>query len=174
MVLCRRRVRRLAGPNASTRSDSALRMMSPSRPSQANADYDGGMSSDPYDRPAQTFPKLPLEMIDRIKPYGRPDSFDGGAYLFRIGDRNVDFFLILEGAVVILESNGHGGHALVVTHEACEFTGELDHLSGRAVLVCARAAQPAKVIGITCTPWPSKRARFGTSRRLYRAPEATT
>src|SRR5215831_8498019 len=106
-------------------------MMSPSRPSQANPGYDGGMSSDPYDRPAQTFPKLPLEMIDRIKPYGRPDSFDGGAYLFRVGDRNVDFFLILEGTVDILESNGHGGHALIVTHEACEFTGELDHLSGR-------------------------------------------
>ena len=124
-------------------------MMSPSRPSQANAGYDGGMSSDPYDRPAQTFPKLPLEMIDRIKPYGRPDSFDGGAYLFRIGDRNVDFFLILEGAVDILESNGHRGHALVVTHEACEFTGELDHLSGRAVLLCARATQPTKVIRVT-------------------------
>jgi len=149
MVLCRRRVRRLAGPNASTRSDTALRVMSTSRPSQVNAGYDGGMSSDPYDRPAQTFPKLPSEMIDRIKPYGRPDSFDGGAYLFRVGDRNVDFFLILEGAIDILESNGHGGHALVVTHEACEFTGELDHLSGRAVLVCARAAQPTKVIRVT-------------------------
>ena len=124
-------------------------MMSPSRPSQANAGYDGGMSSDPYDRPAQTFPKLPLEMIDRIKPYGRPDSFDGGACLFRIGDRNVDFFLILKGAVDILESNGLGGHALVVTHEAREFTGELDHLSGRAVLLCARATQPTKVIRVT-------------------------
>src|SRR5262249_26229012 len=40
-------------------------------------------------------------------------------------------------------------HALVVTHEACEFTGELDHLSGRAVLLCARAAQPTKVIRVT-------------------------
>jgi thioredoxin reductase (NADPH) len=107
------------------------------------------MSSDPYDRPAQTFPKLPPEMIERIKPYGRPDGFDGGARLFRVGDRNVDFFLILEGAVDILESDGHGGHALIVTHEAREFTGELDHLSGRAVIVCARAAQPTRVIRVT-------------------------
>jgi thioredoxin reductase (NADPH) len=123
--------------------------MSPSRPSQISPGYDGGMSSDPYERPAQTFPKLPPEVIDRIKPYGRPDSFDGGAYLFRVGDRNVDFFLVLEGAVDILESDGHGGHALVITHEAREFTGELDHLSGRAVLVCARAAQPTRVIRVT-------------------------
>jgi len=35
--------------------------MSPSLPSQVNRSNDGGMSSDPYDRPAQTFPKLPAE-----------------------------------------------------------------------------------------------------------------
>jgi hypothetical protein len=70
--------------------------MSPSRPSRANAGYDVECH-DPYDRPAQTFPKLPPEMIDWSKHYGRPDNFDGGACLFRVGDRNVDFFLILEG-----------------------------------------------------------------------------
>src|SRR5215467_3430362 len=110
-------IRRKVGDGVmSTKSSSTCRTKRPSSvryrvtcdepvsPSRANAGYDGGMSSDPYDRPAQTFPKLPPEMIDRIKPYGRPDSFDGGAYLYRVGDRNVDF-LILEGAVDILESN---------------------------------------------------------------------
>jgi thioredoxin reductase (NADPH) len=123
--------------------------MSPSRPSKFGSGYDGAMPTDPYDRPAQTFPKLSAEMTERIKPYGKPDSFDGGAYLFHVGDRNVDFFLIVEGAVDILESNGHGGHVLVTTHEANEFTGELDHLSGRAVFVCARAAAPTKVIRVS-------------------------
>ena len=123
--------------------------MSPSRPSKSVSGYDGAMPTDPYDRPAQTFPKLPPEMVERIKTYGRADSFDGGAYLYHVGDRDVDFFLILEGGIDILESNGHGGHVLIVTHEASEFTGELDHLSGGAVFVCARAARPTKVVRIT-------------------------
>ncbi len=106
------------------------------------------MPTDPYDRPAQTFPKLPPEMVERIRKYGRPDSFDGGEFLYHVGDRDVDFFLVLEGAVDVLESDGHGGHVLVITHEESEFTGELDHLSGRAVFVCARAARPTKVIRI--------------------------
>ncbi|MEI9916390.1 MAG: FAD-dependent oxidoreductase [Methylovirgula sp.] len=123
--------------------------MSPSRPSKSVSGYDGAMPTDPYDRPAQTFPKLPPEMVARIKKYGQTDSFDGGAYLYNVGDRDVDFFLILEGGVDVLESDGHGGHVLVVTHEASEFTGELDHLSGRAVFVCARAARPTKVVRIS-------------------------
>jgi hypothetical protein len=89
-------IRRPSRPNAAIRPNTALRVMSPSRPSQANAGYDVECH-DPYDRPAQTFPKLPPEMIDWIKHYGRPDNFDGGACLFRVGDRNVDFFLSLEG-----------------------------------------------------------------------------
>jgi thioredoxin reductase (NADPH) len=123
--------------------------MSPSRPSKYVSRNDGAMPTDPYDRPAQTFPKLPPEMVERIKKYGQQDSFDGGAYLYHVGDRDVDFFLILEGAVDILESDGHGGHVLVITHEVSEFTGELDHLSGRAVFVCARAARPTKVIRVS-------------------------
>jgi thioredoxin reductase (NADPH) len=123
--------------------------MSPSRPSKYVSRNDGAMPTDPYDRPAQTFPKLPPEMVERIKKYGQPDSFDGGAYLYHVGDRDVDFFLILEGAVDILESDGHGGHVLVITHEISEFTGELDHLSGRAVFVCARAAKPTNVIRVS-------------------------
>jgi hypothetical protein len=50
MVLWRRNVGRLAGPNTPARSDPAVRAMSPSRPSQVSPSYDGGMSSDPYDR----------------------------------------------------------------------------------------------------------------------------
>jgi thioredoxin reductase (NADPH) len=106
------------------------------------------LSSDANQQLAQTFPKLAPEMIARVWHYGEADSFEGGAYLYRVGDRDVDFFVVLDGAVDILESDGHNGHVLVTTHEFREFTGELDHLSGRAVLVCARAVTATHVIRI--------------------------
>ena len=123
--------------------------MSPSRPRVESFVDERGVPIDPYEQPEQTFPKLAPEMIDRIRPYGKIDHFDGGSYLFQVGDRNVDFFLILDGAVDILQSDGRGGHVLVVTHEKSEFTGELDHLSGRAVIVCARAARPTDVLRVS-------------------------
>jgi thioredoxin reductase (NADPH) len=102
----------------------------------------------PYDRPAQTYPKLPSATVERMAAYGERGNFDGGDYLFEVGNRSVDFFVVLDGAVDILESDGRGGHVLITTHERGEFTGELDHVTGRAVLVCARAARPTTVIRI--------------------------
>jgi thioredoxin reductase (NADPH) len=122
--------------------------MSPSRVPRSEVAVDPNAPDDVCGRWAQMFPKLPLEMVDRIGPYGRHDVFEAGAYLYRVGDRVVDFFLVLSGAVDILESDGHGGHVLVATYESGDFTGELDHLSDRAVLVCARAVQTTNVVRV--------------------------
>ena len=102
-------------------------------------------------KPSDAFPKLSAEMVDRLKPFGHTERIEGGSFLYRVGDRNVDFFLVLDGAVDVLESDGRGGHTLVVTHETHEFTGELDHLSGRAVIVCARASRPSCVIRVAAS-----------------------
>ncbi|MGO7188307.1 FAD-dependent oxidoreductase [Rhizobium brockwellii] len=87
-------------------------------------------------------------MVQRAWRYGRRETVDGGQYLYRVGDRNVDLFIILDGEVDILESDGRGGHGLITTHQANQFTGELDQLSGRAVLVCAKVARPTIVLRI--------------------------
>ncbi|MDF2997594.1 MAG: cation tolerance protein CutA [Xanthobacteraceae bacterium] len=123
--------------------------MNATRPIQRGFTGDGGMATDPYDRPGQTFPKLPPAMVERIAKYGERSSFDGGDYLYEFGDRDVDFFLVLDGAVDVLESDGRDGHVLITTHEAGGFTGELTHVTGRAVLVCARAARPTAAIRVS-------------------------
>lgn len=119
-----------------------------SNPSAQGASAVGGMSTDPYDRPGQTFPTLDAEMVDRVTPYGRLESFDGGAYLYRSGDRGVDFFLVLDGALDILDSDGHGGNIVVRTYGANQFTGELNLFNERAALVSARASRSTKVVRI--------------------------
>jgi thioredoxin reductase (NADPH) len=99
--------------------------------------------------PGEAFPLLTPDMVARIAPFGRMDRFDGGAYLYEVGDREVDFFVILNGAVDVFESDGHGGQALIATHRENQFTGELHHLSGRAVLVCGRAIVPTSVVRLS-------------------------
>jgi thioredoxin reductase (NADPH) len=133
--------------------------MSMNEPPRYGVAGDPALPSDPYNRPAQTFPHLPADMVARIARYGSEESFDGGDYLFRAGDRGSDFFLVLEGAVDVLESDGCGGTVLVTTHGASEFTGELNHVNERANIVSARAARPTKVIRVP-------RARF---RRMVSA-----
>jgi thioredoxin reductase (NADPH) len=118
-------------------------------------------SSDAYERPQHTWPRLTADMLERMKVYGRPDHFDGGAYLFRMGDRNVDFFVILDGAVDILESDGQGGNVLLATLGAHHFTGEINQLSGRGVIVSARVTRPTEVLRV-----PTETFRRMTSAEL--------
>ncbi len=99
--------------------------------------------------PGEAFPRLTPDMVARIAPFGRKERLDGGTYLYEVGDREVDFFVILSGSVDVFESDGHGGHALIATHRENQFTGELHHLSGRAVLVCGRATVPTSVIRLS-------------------------
>lgn len=101
------------------------------------------------ERPEQRYPRLSPQAMARISSHGRFGVFDGGEYLYEVGDRDVDFFVVLDGAVDILESDGRGGHVLITTHEAGQFTGELNHLAGRAVLVCARAQRRTRVLRFT-------------------------
>lgn len=106
------------------------------------------ISSGLHEMPGDAFPLLPIDMLERIAPYGREHRLDGGEFLYRVGDRKVDFFVVMEGSVDILEKDGRGGHTLVATHEANEFTGELDHLSGRSVLFCAKTTAPTRVLRV--------------------------
>jgi len=108
--------------------------MNADRYSQPGSIEGGKMCIDPYGRRDQTFPTLAAEVVDRVRQYGHEDSFDGGTYLYRWGDRSVDLFLILLGAVDVLESDGHGGNIVVTTHHSNQFTGELNLLDERAAV----------------------------------------
>ncbi|MBZ9653649.1 FAD-dependent oxidoreductase [Phyllobacterium lublinensis] len=99
--------------------------------------------------PGEAFPRLTSDMVARIGRFGQKARFEGGTYLYEVGDREVDFFVILNGAVDVFESDGQGGHALIATHRENQFTGELHHLSGRAVLVCGRATVTTSVIRLS-------------------------
>ncbi len=112
--------------------------------------------SDPYARIAQTFPRLTPEMMERVARYATRETLTTGQLLFERGQRSVDFFILVSGAIDIFTLDDHGQHKVLTTHEPAQFTGELDLFNDRQILVSARAATDSVVL----------RVRHGDFRRL--------
>ena len=112
--------------------------------------------TDPYERAAQTFPRLSEEQVRRVTLFGDNEAFADGALAFERGQRSVDFFLVLEGAIEIFDMDAHGAANVFTTHGKRQFTGEMDLFNDRQILVSGRAVGATQVIRV-------KRANF---RRL--------
>ncbi|WP_430387477.1 cyclic nucleotide-binding domain-containing protein [Blastomonas fulva] len=107
-----------------------------------------GDGSDPYARPEQTFPVLDEEMAARLARFGTRESVADGAYIFRRGERTVDFFLICSGEIAIIDHHDHGEESIVHSHCERQFTGELDLFNDRKIPVSGRAVGPAEVVRV--------------------------
>src|ERR1043165_9439828 len=89
--------------------------------------------TDPYLREAQTFPTLTAEMLERVCKFGTREHLTPGQTLFTNGERGVDFFVVLSGAVEVYDVGEHGRERVVHVHDANEFTGELDLFNNRRI-----------------------------------------
>ena len=96
-----------------------------------------GNPSDPYAREAETFPRLPDEQVEAVSSFGTVEDLPDGTALFTRGERSVDFFLVLSGAVEIVDDGG-AEDEVVTVHGEHQFTGELDLLQDRKILVTGR------------------------------------
>ena len=130
-----------AGPSAADARTDRVAMESVPSAGQASVD-----PSDPYERERQTFPKLTKEQIDRMRDYGREETIPDGTLLFDRGERAVDFFVVLKGAVEIFDLSKGGEPHVFTTHAASQFTGELDLFNERKILVGGRAAGETVVL----------------------------
>lgn len=115
--------------------------------------------SDPYAREAQTFPRLSEDMAARVAAFGAEEQLPKGTMLFQRGERSVDFFLVLEGAVEIYDLDAQGRPSVFTVHGDRQFTGELDLFNDRQILVSGRTGVDSRVVRV-------KRADF---RRLITA-----
>ena len=94
------------------------------------------------------FPRLSRPQIDALRRWGTVRAIAPGDVLFKEGDRGFSFYVVLNGAVEIVEQSRGTPHQVTV-HEAGEFTGDVDTLSGRVALVTARATAPGDVLELT-------------------------
>ncbi len=102
--------------------------------------------ADPYQREEQTFPTLKESHLDRIQSFCQKETLKDGALLFERGERSVDFFIILSGAVEIFDTDDQGNANVFTVHRKNQFTGELDLFNDREILVSGRASGVTEVL----------------------------
>src|SRR5579871_95857 len=94
------------------------------------------------------FPRLTDAYIAALRPRGRVRAVAKDDVLWAEGDRDFCFYVVLSGAVEILEHSRGAPHTVVI-HQPTEFTGDVDTLSGRSALVTARVAADGEVLELS-------------------------
>lgn len=92
------------------------------------------------------FPILTQKQIHTLKAYGNIINFENETVLFQVGDRDYDFYIVLEGEIAIKDTHDHD--KVLVTHAVNEFTGDNSMLSSRRIPFSAHASPGTSVIQI--------------------------
>jgi thioredoxin reductase (NADPH) len=100
------------------------------------------------DSQTQSFPKLTPEQIDRVRPESKLRKVKAGELLFEPGDTNLPFFVLLSGAMEIVQPTLRG-ELEIVGHGPGEFTGEISMISGQRCLVRGRVTEPGEFLELS-------------------------
>lgn len=93
------------------------------------------------------FPTLSEAEIDRLRGLGEVHSTSAGEVLFSEGDVGADVYVVLSGRVEVAEHSA-GRERQVTVHEAGQFTGDVDMLTGRGALVTATVREAGEVLAV--------------------------
>src|SRR5690348_7897234 len=102
------------------------------------------MSSRPLpsalDAATQTFPTLTPAQISRFRSASMVRHVTKGDVLFRPGDTEVSLFVLLSGAMEIVQPS-FTGERMIATHGPGAFTGEMSMITGQRCLVVGRVTE---------------------------------
>ena len=96
------------------------------------------------------FPPLSAAQIERLRRFTTPHDLEAGESLWEAGDRNRPLYIVESGEIEIRSGDDH----VVTVHTPGAFTGDVDLLSGRPVVVRAFARVRARVLEL-----PAERLR---------------
>ncbi len=122
------------------------------------------------------FPKLDDGQIAALAEIAVRRRLRDGEALFQAGESDFGFFVVLSGAVEIIEPSS-GDPRTVTVHQPGEFTGDVDTLTGRSTAVSAVARGDTEVLEVSSddirrilSEWPTLGERilqaFITRREL--------
>jgi thioredoxin reductase (NADPH) len=83
------------------------------------------------------FPQIISTELALIKPLATPCDYADGESIFRSGQADIDLYIVESGQIEI--RNPTDGDRLIVTHGPGQFSGDIDVLTGRPVVVTAVA-----------------------------------
>jgi thioredoxin reductase (NADPH) len=96
----------------------------------------------------EIFPTLTPELIDRIRPSAHVRQVHEGEILFDLDDTGIPFFVLLSGAMDIVQPTLKG-EKLITHHDPGEFTGEISMISGQRCLVRGRVTKPGEFLEVS-------------------------
>ena len=94
------------------------------------------------------YPRLSEAQIETLLPLGERKTTAAGDVLFRQGDLQCDFIVVLEGTVAIVEGSGRDERVLSI-HGPGRFLGEIAILTGQASFVSAVVQRPGEVLEVS-------------------------
>src|SRR5947209_19400634 len=89
------------------------------------------------------FPRLTSTELALVKPLATPCDYADGETLFQAGQADIDLYVVESGQVEI--RNPTDGDSLIVTHKPGQFSGDIDVLTGRPVIVTAVARGATRI-----------------------------
>jgi thioredoxin reductase (NADPH) len=93
------------------------------------------------------FPRLDEADVAGLAEIGSRRSLQDGEVLFEAGEERCGFFVVLSGAVKVVDGSGDAAQ-IVSVHKQGEFTGDVDVLGARRAIVSAVAEGATEVLHI--------------------------
>ena len=96
------------------------------------------------------FPTLDESQIGKLAVCtdGEPKLFRDGETLFKVGDQNMNFFIVKSGEVEIIDYSGDEPKTVTI-HRKGEFTGDISHLTGLPAIVSGVARGDCQVCEVS-------------------------
>lgn len=107
-------------------------------------------------------PELTEGQIGIVKGYGEEVTYSDGDMLWQAGEREAGFFVVLDGALEIVDKNGDA-EQIIITHKRGHYGGEVATMAGRGAFVGGRAKGTTRVIRLDT---PSLRALLALEAEL--------
>jgi len=93
-------------------------------------------------------PGLTEEQIAIVCRYGKEASFEDGAWLWRAGQRDAGFHLVMSREIEIVDTKC-ADQTVIITHGRGHYGGEIVTMTGRGALVGGRAKGDVTTIALT-------------------------
>jgi thioredoxin reductase (NADPH) len=94
------------------------------------------------------FPRLSTVEFAVLKSLATARDYVDGETIFRAGQADIDLFVVESGQIDILNPDDN---RVIVTHEPGQFSGDIDLLTGRPVIVTAVARGQSRVWRVPCS-----------------------